>query len=107
MAGRHRPVGMIADHADKQTAMPTVAQLPLGADCRRALRQYCVPERLIDDRLMLALMELIAMRDLANIDGVGEQVMQWPRHERLGAPVRAMPLGDDPLRFQLLHQFHD
>ena len=74
---------MIADHAGEQTAMLAVAKAAPGADGRLPLCLHRIPERLIDDRRMLAIMQLPVMGHLADVDGVGEDMVERPPNKRL------------------------
>jgi len=63
-----------------------LGRCPFGAALVAAEQPlHPVPEILVDDRFMPAIMELALVRELADIDGIGEQTVEMPSAERPAA----------------------
>src|SRR5580704_8956771 len=105
MARRHPVAVAIKQHADEEAglARSSAALAPRGVAGELLLNG--IPQRLIDDRRVLARMELPLVNDLAEIGAVLQHQVERAARERLAAhesPGSARPrLTFDPARFEL------
>src|SRR5580692_3452927 len=105
MARRHAIAIAIKQHAGEEAGLViSCARVPLG-DVAGKLNLDRVPQRLIDDRRVLATMELALVNDLASVNAVLQHQVERAARERLAAdeaPGSARPrLTFDPARFEL------
>src|ERR1700726_970748 len=88
MARRHPVAVAIKQHAGEEAGLViSCARLPLG-DVAGKLSLDRVPQRLIDDRGVLARMELALVNDLASVNAVLQHQVERAARERL-APRQA------------------
>src|SRR5258705_11411094 len=105
MARRHPIAVAIKQHAGEEAGLViSCARVPLG-DVAGKLSLDRVPQWLIDDRRVLARMELALVNDLASVNAVLQHQVERAARERLAAdeaPGNARPrLTFDPARFEL------
>src|ERR1700731_902734 len=105
MARRHPIAVAIKQQAGEEAGLViSCARVPLG-DVAGKLSLDRVPQRLIDDRRVLARMDLALVNYFDSVNGALQHLVERPAGERLAAdeaPGNARPrLTSDPARFEL------
>ena len=83
----HSVAGLVEHDASQKMDIGVVGLGPSPGClcCKKGL--HLIERLVLDDRLMFAVIELVAVPDLADVDGVGEQVIEIAASERLaGTP---------------------
>src|ERR1700730_4914136 len=111
MARRHAVAVAIKQHAGEETGLARSSAALAPGSIAGELLLNCIPQRLIDDRRVLATMELALVNDLAEIGAVLQHLVERAARKRLPAhepPGSARPrLAFDPARFELRLQQSD
>src|SRR5580693_7796639 len=84
MARRHPIAVAIKQHASEEARLPSFSALALGGVAGK-LRLHGIPERLIDNRLVFARMELALVNYVAEICTVLQHQVECAAREQLAA----------------------